>query len=344
MQRRRLTEAERWRIIGATQDSGKPIQEVANQFNIDRSVVHRLIRRYQETGNVQDRKKTGRPRKMQQMDEHFATSQVLADRKVSLTTIRQRLADQRNIQVSKQTITRVLRARGFRSRKPKRCPAFTAANKTKRLEFALAHVHWDLPMWKRVIWTDESSYRLRISADGRVRVWRRPTDDKFSEEFVAPVCHKGGPTVMIWGAISWEHKSALHYFDSTVTGDSYLNEVLLPLGLPFARASVLDFIWMDDNAPPHRARTVRDFMQAEGVHCMVWPPNSPDLNPIEKLWDMLRCAVTRRNPRPANIADLCAALGEEWDNIPMYIVRNLIRSMRNRCLAVIQTNGGATKY
>ena len=57
---------------------------------------------------------------------------------------------------------------------------------------------------------------------------------------------------MIWGAISWEHKSALHYFDSTVTADSYLNEVLLPLGLPFARASVLDFIWMDDNVPPHR--------------------------------------------------------------------------------------------
>lgn len=81
---------------------------------------------------------------------------------------------------------------------------------------------------------------------------------------------------------------------------------------------------MDDNAPPHRAKLVQEYLQAEGVERLHWPANSPDLNPIEKMWDMLQRAVARQRPPPADLDDLRVALTQEWDSLPMQNVRNRI--------------------
>ena len=76
---------------------------------------------------------------------------------------------------------------------------------------------------------------------------------------------------------------------------------------------------------------------------MEWPANSPDLNPIEHLWDELGRAVRRRVTDQTTLADLRELLVEEWDVIPQQRVRTLVNSMR-RCQAVINTFGGYTRY
>lgn len=75
-----------------------------------------------------------------------------------------------------------------------------------------------------------------------------------------------------------------------------------------------------------------------------WPANSPDLNPIENLWHILRTNIKRRVPTPMRKEDLAATLQEEWAKLNMDMVNKLIESMPRRLQAVIDANGGSTKY
>ena len=102
--------------------------------------------------------------------------------------------------------------------------------------------------------------------------------------------------------------------------------------------------FQQDNARPHVAAVCRDFLQTENVDVMNWPACSPDLSPIEHLWDALDRRVRQRLPAPANIGELRQALTEEWQNIPQATIDRLIGSMRRRCVAVQRANGGHTRY
>ena len=69
---------------------------------------------------------------------------------------------------------------------------------------------------------------------------------------------------------------------------------------------------MNDNARPHRANLVDEFLESENIKRISWPPNSPDLNPIENLWDYLGRAIARRHSPPRDVNALKTALLKEW--------------------------------
>ena len=87
-----------------------------------------------------------------------------------------------------------------------------------------------------------------------------------------------------------------------------------------------------------------DFLNFHHIRVLPWPSMSPDLNPIEHLWDELGHRVRSRLNPPETLDQLRRALVVEWTNIPIDFVRNLIRSMRRRCQAVINAKGGHTRY
>jgi DDE superfamily endonuclease len=76
----------------------------------------------------------------------------------------------------------------------------------------------------------------------------------------------------------------------------------------------------------------------------IWPSSSPDLNPIENLWHILCSNIRKRRVQPRNKEALIDALQEEWGKIDIEKVRNLCLSMPRRLQAVIDANGGSTKY
>ena len=76
----------------------------------------------------------------------------------------------------------------------------------------------------------------------------------------------------------------------------------------------------------------------------IWPANSPDLNPIENLWHVLRANLKRRKPKVLRKEDLIAAIKEEWENMDIKVINRLIMSMQRRVKAVIKGEGGCTKY
>ncbi|GFW62593.1 transposable element Tc3 transposase [Trichonephila clavipes] len=115
--------------------------------------------------------------------------------------------------------------------------------------------------------------------------------------------------------------------NGTMTGQRYIDEVLLPRVRLFRGAIGDKFVFMDDNATCHRTLSVQDCPDSEGIQRLVWPARSPDLNRIENVWDALGRQVAGRNYPPTNKNTLIRALTEEWDKLSQQLLDNVVQSM-----------------
>ncbi|GFW21009.1 transposable element Tcb2 transposase [Trichonephila clavipes] len=122
---------------------------------------------------------------------------------------------------------------------------------------------------------------------------------------------------MEWAGIMINGRTRLHVVaNGTMTGQRYIDEVLLPHVLLFRGAVGDKFVFMDDNATCHRTLAVQNCLDSEGIQRLVCPARSPDRNPIENVWDALGRQVAGRNYPPTNKNTRIRALTEEWDKLP----------------------------
>ena len=119
---------------------------------------------------------------------------------------------------------------------------------------------------------------------------------------------------MVWGGVSQHHRNENVVIAGNLNAVSYREDILLPHVASFQQAPPGMTI-QHDNATSHIARSVRDFLQDRNVNILPWPAKSPDLNPIEHVWDMLDRRMRARAIPPRNVRELTGALVEEWDNI-----------------------------
>ncbi|GFU27612.1 transposable element Tcb2 transposase [Trichonephila clavipes] len=105
-----------------------------------------------------------------------------------------------------------------------------------------------------------------------------------------------------------------------------------------------EFLFMDDNTRPHRANIVHECLQPEYITRMDCRAYSPDLNPIEHVWDMLGRRIAARQPPPTCLPEIRRALLHERCNFPQDQIDNLILSMPKRCKACIASSGRHTSY
>ncbi|GFV82505.1 uncharacterized protein TNCV_3982951 [Trichonephila clavipes] len=136
-------------------------------------------------------------------------------------------------------------------------------------------------------------------------------------------------------------RTCLHVVaNGSMTGQRYIDEVLLPHVRLFRGAVGDKFVFMDDNATCHRTLAVQDCLDSEGIQRLVWPARSPYLNPIENVWDALGRQVAGRNYPPTNKNTLIRALTEEWDKLPQQLLDNVVQSMVRRVECCITLHGG----
>ncbi|GFX61033.1 protein transport protein Sec23A [Trichonephila clavipes] len=141
---------------------------------------------------------------------------------------------------------------------------------------------------------------------------------------------------MVWAGILINGRTRLHVVaNGTMTGQRYIDEVLLPHVRLFRGAVGDKFVFMDDNATCHRTLAVQDCLDSEGIQRLVWSARSPDLNPIENVRDAFGRQVAGRNYPPANKNTLIRALTEEWDKLSQQLLDNVVQSMRQPCLPPI---------
>ncbi|GFW32891.1 transposable element Tc3 transposase [Trichonephila clavipes] len=175
------------------------------------------------------------------------------------------------------------------------------------------------------MFSDESRFSLQ-SDSRRTLIWRAP-GTRYHQENTIQRHRYGGAGWLVWGGIILGSRTDLHVQSVTMTGHIYRDVIVEQHVRLFRGAKGAEFLFMDDNARPHRANIVDECLQSEDITRMDWPAYSPDLNPIEHVWDILGRRIAARQPPPTFPPDLRRALLNEWCNIPEDQIDNLILSM-----------------
>ncbi|UYV64659.1 Transposase [Cordylochernes scorpioides] len=297
-------------VIGLKR-AGWSIRQIAADTHLGASTVHRLWRRWLEQGNVAIYRNVGATR-------------------VTSARVERHTLDH---SISTRTISRRLVANGLHSCRPLRRLPLTPPNRRQRLEWCRARSTW-MTEWHRVVFSDES--RFCLSSDSRrVRVWRRRGERSNPAAIVErPTVRQRG--IMVWGAIAYDSRSPLLRIQGTMTAQRYVDDVLRPVTLPYLQG-VPNALYQQDNARPHTARISQQALQ--DVQMIPLPPYSPDLSPIEHVWDIIgrRLHVL---PQPRSEDELWQMVEREWRAIPQDAIRTLIDSLPRRVAACIAVRGG----
>ncbi len=188
-----------------------------------------------------------------------------------------------------------------------------------------------LPSGPKSFFSDESKFCISFGNQGP-RVWRK------GGEAHSPSCLssvKFPQSVMIWGAMSSPGVGALCFLKTNITAPVY-QEILEHFMLPSADQLFkhADFIFQQDLAPAHTAKSTKSWLNDQSVGVLDWSANSPDLNPIENIWGIVKRKM--RNKRPKNADELKATVKETWASIPPQQCHKLITSMPRRIEAGIK--------
>lgn len=245
------------------------------------------------------------------------------------------------LDVSFRTIQRRMIEAKLYSFRPAKKPLLTMKHRKARLQFARNHLNWETSRWKTVLFSDESKFNL-IGSDGMKRV-RRPIGERLDIKYCRKTVKHGGGSLMVWGCFSAQGVGLLHLINGIMDGIMY-RDIMQNVMLPYAEED-MTLIWrfQQDNDPKHTCKIVKKWFLDNKIEVLPWPSNSPDLNPIENLWEIVDRRV-RSMGKITNTNDLFVALRRTWNEIPQSTINNLIESMPRRCAAVLKNRGFATKY
>jgi hypothetical protein len=319
--------------------------------------VSKWISRGKVCENLTDNKRSGRPKVLSNLAKKLI-KQSKYRRGQGLRQISNRLKA-RNEAGNKDTIRDyMVKDLKWKSWRRKKLPLLTRAHKKRRIAFAGERRNWTIENWSNVMFSDESPFKLfYIPNPKNDTVWGS------QEKHIPPAEQmKFSPSVMVWGGMTARGLTDLHFVPNglKLNSDYYIRNILEKIVKPsFHRDS--------DEQPVTRRKlfacNTEGIFQQDGARCHTstatiqwlddnipsyikpkdWPPNSPDLSPIENLWSILSLSVYR-DPEPKNIVQLKRRLRSAWKSVTVETLEALIQSMPARVEDVIKVNGNTIRY
>jgi transposase len=363
-----LNELRRAEII-TTYNQIKTIRGTAKVLGIAIKTARRWIKRCQDTGNIKALKPMGREKILDDDACELAERLLLDESHGSLRAVAAELHRLRGIKAHPSTISRSVKefckkmGRPIHAVSSKPAKQLTPDTMRKRLEFAKANLNRN---WSTVMFTDRCKFH-HVYVGGVVKrsVWKRVGVERVAPRVNHASCYnvyagitKHGVTRMHVVAGTTRHVSPFTNKKGdpakNITGQEY-EQVVSRTFLPEGRrlfggvAGVSSWTLQQDNDPTHKKASQRATQAWNERNpgnrvCVLpeWPPNSPDLNPIENVWAYVQAEVNKAGCR--DFQTFCEKVDEVFSNLTRKHLGNLFGSMKKRLQQVIDKNGGKTKY
>lgn len=326
--------------------NGHTLREVADKLSIGRGSVARIK---EEAKLELPKSKGGRPRVLSPANEIYCIQQVTRKRVPDAVKVTKGLENDLGIKCHPETVRRVLRRKGLDAiEKPKK-PLLKDKHVKARLAWCLAHKDWTQDDWRRVIWSDETKIN-RFNSDGRQWVWVRSNEELQNHHCKLTVKHGGGG-IMLWSAITYAGVGWICRISGNM--DKTLYKEILEDDLEQTIAHTCEklglrrdqVIFQHDNDPKHTSKSVKEYLEQQSYKVMEWPSQSPDLNPIENMWSLLKRRLNDFESAPKGMEDLNERVTKVWyEQISPEECRKVIDSMPKRIKACIKAKGRWTKY
>lgn len=244
---------------------------------------------------------------------------------------------------SARAIRGALERRGYKRYVARQKPPLSEKNRQLRKQFAEDHKDWSREQWCLILWSDESW----VTGGKHRKQWvTRRAHEELNDTCVV-VKQRRCRGWMFWGCFNGTTKGPGLFWEKEwgpINSDTYC-ERIVPIIDGWLRLNpYLSF--MQDNAPGHAAAATLAEMQERGIRSIVWPPYSPDLNPIETVWNIMKDYIESKwGPDYIFTYDqLREAVQEAWDMVTEQQLSDLIDTMPKRMQDVIDANGGYTKW
>ena len=213
-----------------------------------------------------------------------------------------------------------------------------------RVKFGKKNKDWTPAKCKRMLWSDEFTVTVTSNRTGKIR--RRPGSDPLDPKYLAGTT-KFPDKIMIWSCFSYHGVGKLIVLpiNETVNKESYLellndhlNDCFKMCRVPYSTGT-----FMQDGASCHTAKIIKEWFEFVSIdYIKDWPGNSPDLNPIENLWAIIKSKLKGRDT--SSVPRLEAAVRDIWANLEKSTLENLALNVPDRFTQVVARKGRPTKY
>ncbi|XP_073433925.1 AP-4 complex subunit sigma-1 isoform X1 [Dendrobates tinctorius] len=312
--------------------------EVAGTFNVSQRQVQRIKKRFEETGDVFDKPRSGRPRKTTAQEERLLVRKSKSSPSSTAAELQHAWSPQ--VPVSTRTVCRILSRNGLHGRiSASQKPALNKRQIKKCVAFAKPHSllnRWTLEKLQKVDFSNESSVELHHS---RHKYFRRPTGARMDLKYTQKTVKFGGGKIMVWGYIQYGGVRNICKVEGNINSLKY-QEILATSYIPNHKSGQ---ILQQDGAPSHTSISTTKFLQAKKIKVLKdWPAQSPDMNIIEHVWGRMKEEAWKTKPK--NLDELWEACKTAFFAIPDDFINKLYESLLNHMDAVLQAHGSLTKY
>jgi transposase len=311
---------------------GRSYHEIRAELGVGFPRVQRAITEYLISGRAPPPSRRGRPRIITEPIVDFISFRTLEDASLPATSLAGEIGERFNVTITPRSITGMRAKLKFKYQPPRHVQLLTDSHIAQRVDFCRKYLEMpdSLPL---IHFSDES--RIVLGDDKRW-VWYRRGENNPSANVSSA---KFPPSLMVFAVIGIGYKSRLLLVDGTINTEKYI-ENLEALGFIQdlnAKHGQLQWIFQQDGAPCHTSAAAIEWL--EGLCDIIpdWPPNSPDLSPIELLWAIMKRIVWKL--RATTIPDLKHALQVAWDLIPQSTIDALCLSFHSRLQICLEQGG-----
>ncbi|KAG2461409.1 TCB1 transposase, partial [Polypterus senegalus] len=326
--------------IASRHISGEGYRKISAALKVPMSTVASIIHKWKKFETTRTLPRAGQPSELSDRGRRALVREVTKKPMVTLSEL-QRSSVERGEPSRRTTISAAVHQSGLYGTVARRKPLLSKRHMAACLEFAKWHLKDSQTMRNKILWSDETKIEL-FGVNARRHVWRKPGSAHHQANTIPTVKHGGG-SIMLVECFSATGTGKLVRIKGKMTAAMYgdiLDENLLQSALDLRLGR--RFIFQQDNDPKHTVKISKEWLQDNSVNVLEWPSQSPDLNPIEHLWNDLKMAVHRHFP--SNLVELERCCKEEWEKLAKDRCAKLVASYSKRLEAVIAAKGPSTKY